>query len=182
MRWMWIDRVVLLEPGRRLVAIKQVSLAEEHLHEHFPARAGGGGAPARAAMPIMPGCLIVEGMAQSAGILVGHAEGFREKVVLAKINRAELEAEATPGDTLRYTATIQQMSPMGASTTGVVELLRPTATGQGPAEVIGRVDLIFSHLDQNMAGTRFPEHNFVFGEGFRTLLRNSGVAMDETRG
>jgi hypothetical protein len=36
---------------------------------------------------------------------------------------------------------------------------------------------MFSHLDQNMAGESFPEHNFVFGEGFKTLLRTSGIAV-----
>ena len=120
MRWMWIDRVLELEPGRRLVAVKNVSMAEEHLHDHFPPRDGATPGGARPATPIMPGCLVIEGMAQSAGILVGHAGGFREKVLLAKITRAELEGDAVPGDTLRYTATIQSLSPQGASTQGLV--------------------------------------------------------------
>lgn len=174
MRWMWIDRIVELDPRRRLVAIKNLSLAEDHLHDHFPARAADGGRPARPALPIMPASLIIEGMAQTAGILVGHAEGFKEKVILAKIGRAELDAEATPGRTLRYTATIQQIGPAGASTSGLVELLDPADPARPPVE-IGRIDLMFSHIDQNMAGLDFPEHNFVFGEGFKTLLRMSGI-------
>ncbi len=171
MRWMWIDRVVELVPREKLVAIKHVSLAEEHLHDHFPARGS------RPAMPIMPACLIVEGMAQSSGILVGHAEDFREKVVLAKVSKAELDREAVPGDTLRYTATIQQMTDLGASTRGMVELISPTAAGPAQPVQIGQIDLMFSHLDQNMGGASFPEHNFVFSEGFHTLLRTSGVEM-----
>src|SRR5205823_5539388 len=107
MRWMWIDRIVELVPRERMVAIKNVSLAEEHLHDHFAARAEGSGFPARPAMPIMPASLIIEGMAQTAGILVGHAEGFKEKVILAKVGLAELEREATPGTTLKYTAMIR---------------------------------------------------------------------------
>src|SRR6185369_4290780 len=97
MRWMWIDRVIELRPREKLVAVKNVSLAEEHLHDHFAAD------PARSlkAAPVMPASLILEGMAQTAGILVGHAEDFREKVILAKINRAELSRDATPGCTLR---------------------------------------------------------------------------------
>lgn len=171
MRWMWIDRIVELVPRQRLVAIKNVSLAEEHLQDHFPA------AGTRPAMPIMPASLIIEGMAQTAGILVGHAEGFREKVILAKVSLAEIEREATPGCTLRYTATIQQMDRQGASTSGTIELLdhaRPATEFQP----IGRVDLMFSHIDQNMAGLEFPEHNFVFGESFKTLLRTSGVSVE----
>lgn len=170
MRWMWIDRVVALEPGKRLVAIKHVSLAEEHLHDHFAADASG------PALPIMPASLILEGMAQTAGILVGHAEGFREKVILAKVGKAELTEDAGPGCTLRYTATIAQMDKSGASTNGVVELLEPAAADQRPARVIGQIDLMFSHIDNNMQGLAFPAHNFVFGEGFKTLLRTSGVA------
>ena len=165
---MWIDRVVELETARRLVAIKNVSLAEEHLHDHF---AAGGDAPA---LPVMPASLIIEGMAQSAGILVGHAEGFREKVILAKVSRAEVSCEAPPGVTVRHTATVERMDEAGASTNGVVEFVDP-ATGH--SEEVGRIDLMFAHIDHNRAGVVFPEHNFVFGEQFKTLLRTSGVGL-----
>ncbi len=172
MRWMWIDRIVELVPRERMVAIKNVSMAEEHLHDHFAADTGRG----LAAAPIMPASLVLEGMAQTAGVLVGHAEGFREKVVLAKISRAELNADATPGCTLRYTAMIDRMDAMGASTRGTVELFDHARPDDG-YRVIGAIDLLFSHLDQNLAGAEFPAHNFVFGEGFRTLLRTSGIAV-----
>ncbi|MBL8887332.1 MAG: hypothetical protein JNK16_11780 [Phycisphaerales bacterium] len=169
MRWMWIDRVVELVPRQKLVAIKHISLAEDHLHDHFPAADG------REALPVMPASLIVEGCAQTAGILVGHAEEFREKVILAKVGRFELERDAFPGQTLRYTAAIQQMDKVGAATSGTIELLEHGPTGTTVA-VVGRIDLMFSHLDNNMSGEKFPEHNFVFGESFKTLLRSSGVA------
>ncbi len=165
---MWIDRIVELVPRQRIVAVKNVSMAEEHLHDHFCATG------TRGAVPIMPACFILEGMAQSAGILVGHAEEFREKVILAKVGKAELSREAMPGHVLRYTATIQHMDRSGASTAGVVELLDPVKNWA--AETIGAIDLMFSHIDQNMSGEEFPEHNFVFSESFRTLLRTSGVA------
>lgn len=169
MRWMWIDRIVELVPRERLVAVKQVSMAEEHLHDHFEA------AGDRPAMPIMPASLIVEGMAQSAGILVGHAEGFKQKVVLAKVSKAELELDAQPGDTIRYTAEIERFTEVGASTKGTIELLSWTASGLSEPRVLGRVDLMFSHLDNNMGGQTYPEHNFVFSESFATLLSLSGV-------
>jgi 3-hydroxyacyl-[acyl-carrier-protein] dehydratase len=175
MRWMWIDRVIELRPREKLVAVKNVSLAEEHLHDHFAAD------PARGlkAAPIMPMSLILEGMAQTAGILVGHAEDFREKVILAKINRAELTRDATPGCTLRYTAIIERMDAIGASTKGTVELFDHAHSDRG-WQSIGAIDLMFSHLDQNQGGAAgFPEHNFVFGEGFKTLLRTSGVAIPD---
>ena len=175
MRWMWIDRVVELVPRERLVAVKNVSLAEEHLHDHFDAVTDASGAVIRPALPVMPMSLIVEGMAQTGGILVGHAEDFREKVILAKVSKATLGRDATPGCTLRYTALVKSFSEMGASVSGTVELAEPEASGSPEFRTIGAIELIFSHLDRNMAGVEYPEHNFVFGEGFKTLLRTSGV-------
>ncbi|MEX0876036.1 MAG: hypothetical protein WD114_01135 [Phycisphaerales bacterium] len=175
MRWMWIDRIIELVPRQRMVAIKHISMAEEHLHDHFP------GTATRRPMPIMPMSLIVEGMAQTAGVLVGHAEGFREKVVLAKVSRAQITREATPGSTLRYTATIEQFTSAGASTKGIVELLEtPSGTDNGPqtAEVIGHIDLLFSHLDNNIGGVAYPAENFVFSESFKTLMQTSGIEAD----
>lgn len=171
MRWMWIDRIVELVPGQKMVAIKHVSLAEEHLHDHFPATAKS------EAFPVMPMSLIVEGMAQTAGILVGHANGFKEKVILAKVSKAELDIDAVPGDTLRYTATIQQSDALGASCTGLIHKL--DAARPGSEVEIGRIDLMFSHIDQNISGLEFPAHNFVFGESFKTLLRMSGIATPD---
>ncbi|MBX9736875.1 MAG: beta-hydroxyacyl-ACP dehydratase [Phycisphaerales bacterium] len=193
MRWMWIDRVIELVPAQKLVAIKNVSLAEEHLQDHFPADGERG----LAACPVMPACFIIEGMAQTGGILVGHSEGFKFNVVLAKISRVELQSDAIPGDTLKYTASVERMDAMGATIKGVIERLRHadehraqggvgavvTSAGEGSAsngwQTIGSVEMMFSHLDNNMgaggqAGRDFPEGNFVFGESFKTLLRCSG--------
>ena len=166
MRWMWIDRILELEKGARCVALKNISMAEDHIHDHFPRTDD------RAAMPIMPAPLIIEGMAQTAGILAGHARDFQEKVLLAKIGRAEFEHDATPGQTLIYEATVENIDDRGASTRGTV--YRVDHGRGGEREPFGRVDLMFSHVDQNMQGLEFPEHNFVFTDQFFDLLRNSG--------
>jgi len=175
MRWMWIDRVVELVPRQKMVAVKNVSLAEEHLHDHFAADEKHG----LAAEPVMPACFIIEGMAQTGGILVGHAEEFKEKVILAKISRAELTRDATPGCVLRYTALMERFDAQGAAVKGTVEIFDPARVEAGFV-AMGTIDLVFSHLDNNtggagQTGVDFPAHNFVFGEGFRTLLRSSGV-------
>src|SRR5688572_24823941 len=157
MRWMWIDKIVEFEPGRRMVAVKNVSLAEEHLHDHFPAEQGG------PALPVMPASLMIEGMAQTAGILVGAVNEFREKVILAKIVSARFDAEVVPGETIRYDATLERMEAAGASTSGIVQRLRHAGADESPTwETIGRIELMFSHLDQNLAGLEFPKENFVF--------------------
>lgn len=143
------------ESGVRAAAIKNVSLAEEHLHDHFPA------------YQVMPASLIVEGMAQTAGILVGEARGFTEKVILAKVKRARLEREVRPGEQLRYEATIEQVSAEAASTVGRVYC---------EGEPIGEIDIVFSHIDNNLSGLEFPEENFVFTEDFKSLLRTYNVS------
>ncbi len=148
-------------------------MAEDHIHDHFAQT------ETRGQLPVMPMSLIVEGMAQSAGILVGHSSGFQEKVVLAKVAKAVLTRDPTPGCTLRYTATIDRLTESGASTSGVIDLFDPSAgymdTPSHEPERIGKIDLIFSHLDQNSAGVQYPEENFVFSDSFRTILRTSGI-------
>jgi 3-hydroxyacyl-[acyl-carrier-protein] dehydratase len=176
MRWMWIDQIVTYSPPSpeaqgKLIAVKNISLSEEHLHDHFPADAQ------HDAEPIMPASLMIEGMAQTAGILVGSVHGFREKVVLAKIVSARFERDVVAGETIRYEARLERIDALGASTTGTVQRMHHT----GPAEergqwlTIGEVELLFSHLDQNMAGLEFPEENFVFSDNFRTILRSAGL-------
>ncbi|MAE66932.1 MAG: beta-hydroxyacyl-ACP dehydratase [Phycisphaeraceae bacterium] len=165
MRWIWIDRILELERGRRCVAIKNVTMAEEVLHDHF---AAGDDGPAE---PVMPNPLIIEGMAQTAGILVGHANDFAEKVILAKIGKARFTAAARPGDSLRFTAAIERIDASGASTSGTVEVVDPA----GATNPLAEIELLFSHVDRNLSGLELPEHNFVFGETFRDLLRQSGV-------
>jgi len=167
MRWMWIDRIIDFEPNVKMTTVKNVSMAEDHLHDHFAAE------PGRPAMPIMPASLMIEGMAQTAGILVGSVNRFREKVILAKIARASFDADIVPGQTLRYEATLERIDSNGASTSGIVTRF-DHATGEWQA--IGRVDLMFSHIDKNMGGLSFPEENFVFSDNFRTILDAAGLS------
>ena len=162
MRWIWIDRILELERGRRCVALKNVSAAEEVLHDHFPATAQ------RPAAPVMPNSLIIEGMAQTAGIMVGHAADFSEKVILAKIAKAVFTADARPGFTIRYTATMDNFDRNGAATSGIAELIDP-ATAK--AQPLAQINLMFSHIDQNISGIQFPEHNFVFTSQFMDLVQ-----------
>ncbi len=149
MRWVWIDTFVEFSSGKRAAAVKNVSLAEEHLHDHFPG------------YPVMPPALMIEGMAQTAGILVGEARDFQENVILAKIRRATFDDYAHPGDELRYEATVESLTEQAATTAGVVF--------KNDKE-IGRVDLIFSHVDQASQNLDLPEENFVFTENFVNLL------------
>ena len=162
MRWLWIDCITEYEPEKRLVATKQVNHHEDHLHQFTQDE-----------LTIMPFSLLIEGMAQTAGILVGSTTGFTEKVILAKIAKATLECDVADGDTVRFDATIERMDSAGASTTGTIDRRKE---GGDAWERIGKIELMFSHIDNNLAGTEFPEHNFVFSDNFRTILETAGLA------
>jgi 3-hydroxyacyl-[acyl-carrier-protein] dehydratase len=150
MRWIWIDKFIEFTPKTSATAVKNVTLAEEHLHDLYPA------------FPIVPHSLIVEGMAQTGGILVGEARNFEEKVILAKVGRATFHRLVRPGETILFNAKIDQLSEQGASISG-------TVTSNN--ELVAEIDIMFSHIDQNLAGMEFPEHNFVFTEQFTELLK-----------
>ncbi len=154
MRWIWIDKFIKFESGKQATALKNVTLAEEHLHDHFPG------------FPVMPESLMIEAMAQTAGILVGEAKKFQEKVILAKIKKAVFFDYVKPGDTIELEATIESIAPEAAGTSGRITCSE---------KLVAEIDLMFSHIDQNLAGKEFPEENFVFGEGtsvFEPLLRD----------
>ena len=149
MRWIWIDKFLEFKSGKRAVALKNVTLAEEHLHDHFPG------------FPMMPECLMIEAMAQTAGILVGEARNFEEKVILAKIKKCIFHHYVRPGDTITLHAEIESIAPEAASTAGKI------LCGD---KLIAEISLMFSHIDNNLAGKEFPEENFVFTGMFESLL------------
>src|SRR5258706_14656217 len=145
MRWIWIDKFIEFTSRASGTTVKNVSLAEEHLHDLYPD------------FPIVPHSLIVEGFAQTAGILVGEARNFEEKVILAKISRATFYRLVRPGDTIEFRAKVDQLSEQGASTSGVV------MCGE---ETVAEIAMRFSHIDENMGGLEFSEHKFVLTEQF----------------
>ncbi len=165
MRWIWIDKFVEFIPQERAVAVKNVTLAEDYLHDHFPG------------YPVMPPSLMIEGMAQTAGILAGEARGFRENVILAKIRLARFDDYAVPGDQLRYEATLGMIDDQAATTAG-------TVFKNGSR--IGTVNLLFSHLGQSSSIEGLPRHNFVFTEQFMSLLKttqlSSGIKRSDADG
>ncbi len=148
MRWIWIDRFLEFESGKRALAVKNVSLAEEHLHDHW------------AAYPVMPASLMIEGMAQTGGILVGQARNFQHDVVLAKISKAEFSGLAVPGDQLTYEAVIENLAPEAASIRGTV---------RKNGELFGEINMMFSHADNAMQDIELPE-NFVFTGSFQRMV------------
>jgi len=86
-----VDRIVELNPGKRVVGLKNVSMNEPYFTGHFPN------------FPVMPGVLIVEAMAQTGGVLaLGDGQDHSDKLVFfASIEKARFRRPVVPGDQLR---------------------------------------------------------------------------------
>jgi 3-hydroxyacyl-[acyl-carrier-protein] dehydratase len=168
MRWLWIDRFVEFQPGKSARAIKNLSRAEDHFADHFPG------------YPVMPASLMLEGLAQTGGILVGEANDFREKVVLAKIPHARFYRDVLAGQCVTYEVTLLHLRPEGAAVAGRI------LSDEGkdpPAALVGEAEIFFAHLDQAQSRQIFGEHNFVFSGELKTLLGLAdvlGPAKEET--
>src|SRR5919112_3849700 len=108
-----IDRIVELEADR-VVAIKNVTANEPHFTGHFPGR------------PVMPGVLIVEAMAQTAGVLVLKQipDRANKLVFLATIEEAKFRRPVVPGDQLRIEVKFLKLKPSVAK-------MQATATVDG---------------------------------------------------
>jgi 3-hydroxyacyl-[acyl-carrier-protein] dehydratase len=109
MRFFLIDKITLWEAGTAAEAIKNVALSEDFFDDHFPRR------------PLMPGVLMIEGMAQLAGLLLeaGLQEKHRceAKAVLTVLERTKFRDMVRPGDTLRYRVETTALSTDGGKAT-----------------------------------------------------------------
>lgn len=131
MRWFWVDRFVEFESGSHAKAIKNVTLSEDHLHDHQPG------------FPVMPASLILEGMAQTGGILLGEQRQFSRMVVLAKVPRMTFHGWACPGDTLTYSVKLVDSRDEG----GMVEVSAHVGD-----RLVAEGEIVFAHVDGAAAG------------------------------
>ncbi|NIP86865.1 MAG: beta-hydroxyacyl-ACP dehydratase [Planctomycetales bacterium] len=130
MRWFWMDRFTELNSGKSAEAVKTVSLSESALHDHFYC------------IPTMPNSLILEGMAQTSGMLVSEYNDFRERVILAKVPKVQFYGRAVPGDTLVYRAVLEDIDAEGA---------RATTTSHVGDRLQAEAEILFVHLDRESA-------------------------------
>ena len=127
MRFLLLDRITSWEPGRRGSAVKNVALSEDFFDDHFPTR------------PIMPGVLLLEGMAQLAGLLI--EEGVRRdagrnvKALMSIVEKAKFRRPAKPGDCLEYRAEVASVNEAGG---------RATVEARAGGERIAECALVFS--------------------------------------
>lgn len=156
MRWFWIDRFEEFVRGRYAVTLKNVTFGEEPLDDYMPGH------------PYYPHSLIIEGMAQTGGLLIAEPEGFQNRVVLAKVSKATFHQRALPGDQLRFRAEIQNVLESGAIVHGTV-----TVNGELQADL----ELWFAFLDERFGkGSLFPPADLL---RVLRVLRLYDVAVDE---
>ena len=132
MRFFMIDRIVAWEVGRLAEAVKNVALSEDFFDDHFPRR------------PIMPGVLMVEGMAQLAGLLVEATLKEKHdrdaKALLTVLERTKFREPVRPGDTLHYRVEIVSVNRDGGKVTA-------QATCDGRVVVTTGMVFAFKHVD-----------------------------------
>lgn len=98
MRFTLIDRIVELEPGKHITAIKSLTMGEEYLGDHFPN------------FPVMPGVLMLEALTQAGAWLIRVTEDFSHSmVVLKQANNIKYAQFVEPGQTLTVKAEITKM-------------------------------------------------------------------------
>ena len=98
MKFVLLDRIVVLEPARRIVARKALSLAEEYLADHFPT------------FPVMPGVLMVEAMTEAAGWLLQATHGFAYSMLeLAEVRNVTYKNFVRPGEVLEIEVSVRKI-------------------------------------------------------------------------
>ncbi|MBC8378210.1 MAG: beta-hydroxyacyl-ACP dehydratase [Planctomycetes bacterium] len=108
MKFVLIDKITALESGKRLTAVKSVSLAEEYLADHFPA------------FPVLPGVLLLEGLIESASWLVRQHQNFANSMVLLECAKnVKYKSFAAPGMQIRYEVTASAIEENTSSFKGV---------------------------------------------------------------
>lgn len=123
-----VDRILELDPGKRAVGLKNVTINEDFFNGHFPGNA------------MMPGVLILEAMAQVAGILVLSIPGYQGKLaVMAAIENVKFRRPVLPGDALISEVEVLQIR----RAFGKVKL-----TGRVKDETVASCEMTFGIVDQ----------------------------------
>jgi 3-hydroxyacyl-[acyl-carrier-protein] dehydratase len=135
MRFILIDRIEQLEPGRRATGYKQIAADEDYFRDHFPG------------YPVVPGVLVLESLAQLGGRLVEasvrETSGRQVLPLLAKVEHAKFLRPARPGDRLDLAVDVLAIADDAARVTGIASVAgRKTATAT----------IMYAMLDVSQAG------------------------------
>jgi len=108
MRFILIDKIVSLEKSKCIKTVKNVSLAEEYLADHFPT------------FPVLPGVLLLEGLVESASWLVRETENFAHSMILLEQARnVKYKSFLAPGSQIEYAVEAKTIEENVSSFSGV---------------------------------------------------------------
>ena len=136
-----VDRVLELTP-ERIVTLKQVSMAEEYLQDHF------------ATFPVLPGVMMLEAMVQAGRRLVESREdgrGLRMPLVLGKVRALKYGRFVKPGAALRVEVTLGKKLEGEWDLRGEATVIEPGAVGEAPTAVSGRFILREARINRGAA-------------------------------
>ena len=97
MRHFHLDRITSLESGVRATGVRSVALSDDVFAEHFPGN------------PVLPGVYLLEGLAQTAGVLLWESSRHARIAVMVSVDRAQFTAFARPGDSVQYAVEIETL-------------------------------------------------------------------------
>lgn len=107
MRHFHLDRIESIEPGVRAVGVRAVALSDDAFSEHFPGN------------PVLPGVYVLEGLAQTAGLLLWETTARSRIAVMVSVDRARFTAFARPGDVVRLSVEIDSHDERAARVRGI---------------------------------------------------------------
>lgn len=149
MRWFWIDRYLEFVSGSHAVSTKNIALAEPYVLEYMRS------------FPAYPPSLIIEGMAQTGGLLVNQNFDFKKKVVLAKLGKSKFHNWAKPGDRLTFRTEIVNLQDDGSMVSCQCHI---------DDQLLVEADVMFAYPEQ-----QFKDRVFFSDEGLISLLRSLKV-------
>lgn len=142
MRFFLIDKITQWDVGLAAKATKNVALSEDFFDDHFPRR------------PVMPGVLIVEGMAQISGLLLEASlkdkHNLDAKAVLTVLERTKFRELVRPGDTLTYETDVVSVNKSGGKVSA-------KATREGKLVVTTGMVFGFKYVDDPLLESRRRE-------------------------
>ncbi|MBN1766662.1 MAG: beta-hydroxyacyl-ACP dehydratase [Sedimentisphaerales bacterium] len=107
MRFILLDKVTELVPGEKISSVKNLSLAEEYLADHFPG------------FPVLPGVLILEAMVETSAMLVRVTNNFAQSmIVLSEARNVKYKSFVKPGYTMQVAMEAKSISQTSSSFTG----------------------------------------------------------------
>lgn len=151
MKFVLVDRISDLEPGKRIVAHKALSLSEEYLQDHFPR------------FPVLPGVLMLEALVQTCAWLVRVSTDFTCGLVLLKEARnVTYKSFVAPGEVLTIEATCRELTP---------EASVFAARGEAAGRDILKAQLTLRHLALSAIEPGLASAESGLREHFRGQLR-----------